>query len=84
MKTIAKINKNTNVWVSDRNGDPVPGIEFSFEIRTEIATKEIYIYYNMIDRTWFGESISYGEWHDLDDETVKYYVDAYNLKGMLL
>lgn len=82
-KTITHVKMNYNVWVSDKNGDPVPGIEFYFTKRTELCEEEIYIYYNMIDGTWFGESISYGEWFDLDDKTVQYYIDAYDLKGMV-
>lgn len=80
---MTKIYKNANVLVSDKNGDPVPGIEFSFDINHTMSTEEIYIYYNCIDGTWFGERISYGEWLDLDDDTLNQYIDKYNLKARI-
>lgn len=83
MKTVTKIDKNTNVWVSDKNSDPVPGIEFSFDINHGMTTEEVYIYYNCIDGTWFGEHIAYGEWLDLDDDTLKWYIDKYDLKARI-
>lgn len=80
---MTKIVKNTNVLVSDKNGDPVPGIEFAFTINHLMSTEEIYIYYNCIDGTWFGERIAYGEWLDLDDDTLEWYIDIYNLKARI-
>lgn len=83
MHTVTKIQKNTDVWVSDKNDDPVPGIEFSFEIKTLLSTEEIYIYYNTIDNVWFGEQIHCGEWTDIPEDELKDYIDAYDLKARL-
>lgn len=83
MKTVTKINKNTNVWVSDRNGDPVPGIEFYFTITYRGVTETICIYYNCVDGPWFGINIGYEEPFDLDDAVVNSYVNKFNLKARI-
>lgn len=84
MKTVTKVYKNTNVWVADENGDPVPGIEFYFTITDERGVQEtIGIYYNCIDRIWFGIKIGYEERFDLDNKIVEYFVDKFNLKARI-
>lgn len=83
MPAITHINVNRNVWISDEKGNPDPGVEFSFEIRTGWVAKEIYIYYDLIEGTWIGDTIEYDEWKDLSEEEVSNYVESYGLKGML-
>ena len=84
MFAVAHINVNRNVWILDGKGNPSPGVEFFFAIRTaELPINEVYIYYNLIEGTWTGETIYYDEWRALSEEEISKYVESYGLEGML-
>lgn len=85
MFTTVHIDVNRNVWILDEEGNPGPGVEFFFAIRTaERPINEVYIYYDLIEGTWVGEdSVYYGEWRELSEEEVSRYVENYDLNGML-
>ena len=86
MKFITKIEKN-DVWVSDENNDPVPGIEFYISTIRNRETWDdsmVYIYYNCIDGTWFGTSVDeILESKDLNEETLNWYIDKFNLRAQI-
>lgn len=85
MFPIVHINVNHNVWILDKEGNPSPGVEFFFAIRTaELPINEVYIYYDLIEGTWVGgDNIYCDEWRELSEEEVSRYVENYDLNGML-
>lgn len=81
---VAHINVKRNVWILDEKGDPNPGVEFFLAIRTaELPINEVYIYYNLIEGTWTGDTIYFDEWRALSEEEISKYVESYGLEGML-
>lgn len=84
MFTVVHINVNRNVWILDGKGNPSPGVEFFFTIRrAELPIDEVYIYYNLIEGTWTGDTIYFDEWRALSEEEISKYVESYGLEGML-
>jgi len=43
-----------------------PGFQYSMTKRTPLGEKEIFVYHDVVDDTWFGEIIDADGWHDLD------------------
>lgn len=81
---VAHINVKRNVWILDGRGNPSPGVEFFLAIRTaELPINEVYIYYNLVEGTWTGDTIYFDEWRALSEEEISKYVESYGLKGML-
>lgn len=85
----------THAWTETHDGTLHDSVCFSFAYNTPIHSgckeldrmlvysHEVSLYYILNQDRWWGESISGGSWFDLDEDDVKFYIEALDLKSLL-
>lgn len=50
----------------DNGEDAHPGFQYSITKQTTFGEKEIFVYHDVVDDTWFGETFDDYGWYELD------------------